>query len=290
MRVAFRVGVAALVVAAMALMASGTGGAAPAPAPLAPVLGVLNAGAGSFDGHRIVLRKVQPNGVWFTDRPARQAGSARVAALVDRFFRGQEPPNAAVELVGASAKHDVAIVELSKPRYDRKSSRLTMNAKLVRTVSSERVARHPSLRPFASRNDGKLAKRFGAVAVFLDAAAPTDPTPDEAEVQELEDQLHTLNAQTETLIHEVWAQDTSACWITFLRTVIDDLYDLQPPIERNLVTLDVAVEHNNGDLPASDQALLASTKAALSTAQAKYAQLESDYTNAVKTKSCPATG
>jgi hypothetical protein len=300
MRVAFRTSVVAVgVAAAMVLTASGAAAkgepraSAGMPAPAVPVLGVLNAGGGTFDGHRLTLTKVQRTGVWFTDRPARQAGTGTVAALVTRFFRGQDPPNAAIEIENAPVGRDVAIVELSKPKYDKKSARLSFAAKVIRQVSAARAARHPSLVRFEDRNDGKLSKRFGSLAMFLDASAPSNQTPDDVEIAQLETRFQTLTSQTTTLVDDVNAiikRDLQSCWITFERAVISDLYEAQPPIARNLVILNDALLDNKGELPASDDARLASTKSMLSALEATYTRMESAYADAVKTTACPATG
>ncbi|HST39683.1 MAG TPA: hypothetical protein VLK58_09245 [Conexibacter sp.] len=148
--------------------------AAAAPAAGAQDLFVQQAAGGTLTGSTLVLRGVAPRITSFADRPQRSAGTESLAAFVKRWpatFRGA-PPNAALEIDGAPAGRDVAIVELRRPRYDAKARTLTF---AVRRLGARAVTRG-GLARFGKRADsaGSGAARFGRATLFVDPGATTD--------------------------------------------------------------------------------------------------------------------
>ncbi|MDW5598690.1 hypothetical protein VSS74_30290 [Conexibacter stalactiti] len=148
--------------------------AAAAPAAGAQDLFVQQAAGGTLNGATLVLRGVAPRITSFADRPQRSAGTESLAAFVKRWpasFRG-DPPNAALEIDGAPAGRDVAIVELRKPRYDAKARTLTF---AVRRLGARAVAKG-GLARFGNRADsgGKGTTRFGRATLFVDPGADTE--------------------------------------------------------------------------------------------------------------------
>jgi hypothetical protein len=149
-----------------------------APASAAPLaeLAVVDAAGGSATANTLTLTDVAPRAVWFSDRPARQAGTYPIPELLRLFFEGRTPPNAALEFAGAGARNDVAIVELSKPRYDESARRLRFAARVLDDPAGS-LAPSTALGAFVGRNDGRIPKRFDAVSVFLDSATVDGDCP-----------------------------------------------------------------------------------------------------------------
>jgi hypothetical protein len=135
------------------------------------VLGVVRAESGSLerrdrDRYRLVLDDVAPHAVWFSDRPARLAGTLGVPSLTRSFFGdGANPPNAALVLEDAEDDHDVLIVEVSKPRYDQADRRLVLDAAIIDDLTAVEGGRLAGL---ADSADARVPRRFGAASMFLD--------------------------------------------------------------------------------------------------------------------------
>jgi hypothetical protein len=154
------------------------------------VLGVVNANGGAFDGQRLTLTGVQPFVTWFTDRPMRRAGLYDIPGLIEGFFAGQAPPNAAIEVIGADASRDVAILELSAPQYSPRTRRLVFAAKRIPVDEASGFSiKHPVLGDFAARNDAALPKRLGKVVMFVDSAPCVASTDWQKIVQFFEQRL-----------------------------------------------------------------------------------------------------
>lgn len=162
---------AAVAVATVPAAASRVGDAGTPPSD-APLLAVVQATKGSLRGvsdggiGRLVLSGVD-GAAWFTDRPMRDAGTFSLAEFEDRFFGDGDPPNAALELSGASEQGDVVILELSNPRINRKASRLTLGAKVIDPSTATRFRAGSLL----DRSDAGVAERFDEAALFVDDAA-----------------------------------------------------------------------------------------------------------------------
>ena len=133
------------------------------------MLGVVTAKRGRLverDGaFRLVLDGVAKRQLWFTDRPARLAGTDSIEKLHRELFAGQKPPNAALEIATADKEHDVILLELSNPRYDAARHRATYDAKGLDATS-----RSVALSRFTSRADTAKGMTFGAATLFVDDA------------------------------------------------------------------------------------------------------------------------
>jgi hypothetical protein len=137
------------------------------------VLGVVRAERGSLerrdgDRYRLVLDDVAPHAVWFSDRPARLAGTLGIPSLTRSFFGdGASPPNAALEFEDADDDHDVLILEVSRPRYRPTDRRLVFDARIIDDLTAVEDGRLAGL---ADRADARVPRRFGALSMFLDYA------------------------------------------------------------------------------------------------------------------------
>jgi hypothetical protein len=115
----------------------------------------------------LTLTGVSPQTVFFTDRPARQAGVLATARFLelDGMFTGDDPPNAAVVLAEpASAEEDAVIVELREPVYDAAAGTLRYTVTVLGEGDAEELA------AWSDRADASLPETFGHVALFIDGA------------------------------------------------------------------------------------------------------------------------
>ena len=83
------------------------------------MLFVQDAKAMVFDGSRLTLKEANPNIIFFCDRPVRIAGHMTRDAFMKLVTEGENsfadnPPNAAVSIVGAKGEVTEAVVTLSK--------------------------------------------------------------------------------------------------------------------------------------------------------------------------------
>lgn len=87
------------------------------------------------------LHGVTPDTVYFSDRPERIAGSASTEKFLAGFsFGAQDPPNAALTFVGPGGKQEVAVVELTAPRYDAKAQTLTYEVRMLGNYGGRNLA------------------------------------------------------------------------------------------------------------------------------------------------------
>ena len=139
----------------------------------APVLYVMNASsgtltAGSADDELVLaLAGVNPTSTWFTDRPARRAGTAPVGpALKSIGFSGdQGPPNAVLEIPGAPADENAVALTLTEPVYDDAAATLQFTATPLERVGSSR-----GLQPYRRILDESVPESFDAASLFIDDA------------------------------------------------------------------------------------------------------------------------
>jgi hypothetical protein len=118
-------------------------------------------------GFELQLTGVSPRVSTFTDRPRRSAGSQPLRSFVSGWSKAgfaADPPNAALVLDRAPDSRDVAMLTLSRPRYDRRHHTLTY---LVRPLHEEDSA----LAAFTKRADPVRAGNFGSAALFVDNGA-----------------------------------------------------------------------------------------------------------------------
>jgi hypothetical protein len=163
--------VIALAVAALTVTAGPLAGAGSDSGDADHVLAVVNATGGTMreagDGYRLVLDGVVSGAVWFSDSPARAAGSATIDELVRAFFSADADPNAALEVLDGPRTGDVVAVELSNPRQRRDGDRLVLDARILDRVELAASA----LRAHAEQATSRPPARFGAAALFIDDAA-----------------------------------------------------------------------------------------------------------------------
>ncbi len=144
-----------------------------APASSAPSKGSLlyvqETAGGSIqrlgDGaYRLRLTGISPRVTTFTDRPRRRAGSQGLEGFVGSWGANgftADPPNAALVLDHAPAAHDVALLTLSHPHYNRAGQTLTYRATPLH-------GRDTALASFARRADPVRAGDLGAASLFVD--------------------------------------------------------------------------------------------------------------------------
>ena len=163
----------------MALCGLAMAGAPSAAHAAGGTLYVQQAHEGSLVRHghawRLVLDRPDPFVLGFADRPARTGISVRLATFVHdwRIAFGGDPPNAAVEIAGAPASRDVALVELSAPRLRRHVHRLVYRAVPLTATSA-------SLGGLARRADRGISGRLGRVTVFIDDGSSLTEVPSSA--------------------------------------------------------------------------------------------------------------
>jgi hypothetical protein len=126
---------------------------------------LLQTQGGSLRGKKLVLHGVEPRATSFTDRPQRSAGSLTTGRLASSWgtIFGAVAPNAALEVQGAPAGRDVALLELRRPRYDARTHTLTFSVRRLRHTGD------PALAEFDRRADGDAVKRFGPASLFVDS-------------------------------------------------------------------------------------------------------------------------
>ncbi len=154
----------------------------------APVLYVMNASGGTLapgsadDELVLALTGVNPTSTWFTDRPARRAGTAPVGpALKSIGFSGdQGPPNAVLEIPGAPADENAVALTLTEPVYDDAAATLQFTATTLERVGSSR-----GLQPYRRILDESVTESFDAASLFIDDAdAPVvTASPDNPDIQ-----------------------------------------------------------------------------------------------------------
>jgi hypothetical protein len=122
----------------------------------------------SANPHRLVLRRPYTKVTTFLDRPGRLGSQQTVSSLVNGWSDafGQVPPNAALQIDRAPPAHDLVLLELDAPRYDRAKGTLTFAVR--RLAETQKV----HLRTLAREADERVAPRFGRATLFIDDAAP----------------------------------------------------------------------------------------------------------------------
>ncbi|MFN8028038.1 MAG: hypothetical protein U0W40_17240 [Acidimicrobiia bacterium] len=232
------------------------------PFPQESVLGVVHADSGRYADGKLTLSGVDAP-VWFADRPGREAGTLDLKEFTKLFFRGDDPPNAAVVIDGAPASHDVVIVELSQPKVNMKAGTVTIAAKEIPEVDKLLVVDHPHLAPYAADADPKLPAKFGAVSMFVDDAANVLPppvvqtTPDAQDVTNLVNQADTLSNEyiQEIPVMNQWIEQPGDldknCVMALRDQANDNEYEILQTVRPALQALQAIVAQNDGILPVS---------------------------------------
>jgi hypothetical protein len=150
-----------LAVAGLSATATAAAGAVDTPPG---VLGVVSAQSGTLapaGGARLALtlHGVTTSGIWFTDRPAHDAGTAPVSRLVEAFFGLREAaPNGALAVAGRDGA--TVVVELSHPRSADGGRTLRFTARTLEDVPDR-------LGSFGAK--GAVPRRFGRSTLFIDS-------------------------------------------------------------------------------------------------------------------------
>ena len=114
--------------------------------------------------YRLRLTGVSPRVTTFTDRPRRRAGQQGLESFLGSWQANgfaADPPNAALVLDRAPASHDVALLTLSHPRYDRATHTLTYRVAPLH-------GRDLALAAFSRRADPVRVEHLGAASLFVD--------------------------------------------------------------------------------------------------------------------------
>jgi hypothetical protein len=157
----------ALLVLAIALAVPTVAGAAPVTTGTLYVQQAANASlVRSGTAWKLVLDRPDAHVIAFADRPARTGTAVRVSSFVGGWPAtfGGDPPNAALEVEGAPASRDIALLELSAPRLSRGGRRLTYRARPLTATSA-------SLDGLAKRADRGISGHLGRVTLFIDDGA-----------------------------------------------------------------------------------------------------------------------
>jgi hypothetical protein len=126
---------------------------------------------GSFvkDGsgnYTLTITGVIPYTVYFSDRPARDAGFAQMKQFINEFnFDPRDPPNAAVMLrEGEEEDSDMIVVELTMPLYDETKGTLIYTASIL----TDYEFKSEWTKDLLSRADNSIPETFGAVFLVID--------------------------------------------------------------------------------------------------------------------------
>ena len=157
--------------------------------------GTYTAGEGS--GATLTVTGVDPDALFFTDRPDRDTGVITVTRMLNLLeeSRNEGPPNAAIEILDDRAGDQVLALELAETTYDPTTATLTFDAKRLDSVDG-------GLEHLDDRLDEELPAQFGRVALFIDSAPFGSTNFCEAWVQNYTEQNVTLESQSK------WGTDT----------------------------------------------------------------------------------
>jgi hypothetical protein len=110
---------------------------------------------------------VNPQVVWFSDRPARQSGQIAVPDFT-RSWPGfgfvDDPPNAALTLLDAGNRHDTVVMELGRPHFKQNKNRVRYSARLLDEATGD-------LSYLNSDLDPRVKRHFMVPSLFIDDAA-----------------------------------------------------------------------------------------------------------------------
>jgi hypothetical protein len=121
------------------------------------------AGGGNYE---LSLTGVDPDVLFFTERPKRDTGVVPLQVMLGALFRaGSTAPNAALDISGPGAREDVVAFELRKPRYDSSGQTLTYDAKPLDDLDGTQLAY------LNDRLEGRPPAQFGEASLFIDETA-----------------------------------------------------------------------------------------------------------------------
>jgi hypothetical protein len=137
------------------------------------LLYVVNAGGGTLAPQSarrftLTLRALEPDGVWFSDRPVRRSG-AFPSRLLPAGWKGlgfvSEPPNAAlVYSTGADRAGSTVILRLGHPRSIRGRRAISFTARMINPAT----VRSPALTARAKGAVLSAPRRFAHASLFID--------------------------------------------------------------------------------------------------------------------------
>ena len=134
-------------------------------------------GSGNYT---LTITGVIPYTIYFSDRPARDAGFVPMDQFLKGFcFGGHNPPNAALILRGEAADHDMIVVELTSPKYNDVNKTLTYTAKVV----DKYAFKSNWTQDLMPRVDHAIPEKFGRIAVVIDDCADMYVTCKKGEAQ-----------------------------------------------------------------------------------------------------------
>lgn len=125
--------------------------------------------SGSFvedeSGWTLTINGVLPYTVYFSDRPARDAGMVETGQFIEGFnFDPNNPPNALLNIREGEEEIDMIVVELTLPQYNETTETLTYKARL--TADYEFESEWPE--DLLHRVDGEIPEEFGEVVIVID--------------------------------------------------------------------------------------------------------------------------
>lgn len=112
----------------------------------------------------LTLEGVGAETVFFSDRPARIAGSIENSKFLESLgFTASNPPNAAVVLsTPDSASQDVIVAQLLNPKYDAAAQTLSYEVVILKNYDGSGLAF------WTDRSDASLPAKFDQVSLFID--------------------------------------------------------------------------------------------------------------------------
>jgi hypothetical protein len=128
----------------------------------------------SSGNYTLTITGVIPYTVFFSDRPARDAGFVEMDRFLKVFgFDLSNPPNALVMMIGQDKEEsdandsDAIVVELTSPQYDKTNSTLKYTAKILDNYAFQSGWTNDLL----SKADKAIPESFGRVAIVIDNMA-----------------------------------------------------------------------------------------------------------------------
>jgi hypothetical protein len=114
--------------------------------------------------YELRLEGVEAETIYFSDRPARIAGTVENQKFLDGLgFEAKNPPNAAVVLTHPVSKsQDVIIAQLLNPRYDATAATLTYDVIVMKNYKGR------GLQHWVEMADPSLPESFTQVSLFID--------------------------------------------------------------------------------------------------------------------------
>ncbi len=115
--------------------------------------------------YTLTINGVLPYTVYFSDRPARDAGMVEMEQFIEGFsFDPNNPPNALLIIREGEEESDMIVVELTEPKYNETTETLTYKARL--TADYEFESEWP--KDLLPGEDDEIPEEFGDVVIVVD--------------------------------------------------------------------------------------------------------------------------